>query len=69
MVDTEILHDPKYLITWGLRYCGILRSCRIFRINNTILRHHPKAPKGLKYGSVRVYFYAGQGIKTLNPKL
>ena len=35
MPDAKILPDPKYLIPWELWYYSMLRSCQIFRINNT----------------------------------
>ena len=31
----EILHDPKYLISWEYWDYSTLRSCRIFSINST----------------------------------
>ena len=30
----KILHDPKYLISWELFYCSILRSSRTFSLNS-----------------------------------
>ena len=30
----KILHDPRYLIPWEFWYYSILKSCRIFSINN-----------------------------------
>ena len=32
----KCLQDPKYLIPWELWYYSILRSCRIFSINNIL---------------------------------
>ena len=31
----KILNDPNHLISWELRYCSILRSCRISSINSS----------------------------------
>ena len=35
----EILHDPKYLIPWEDWDYSILKSCRIFNINNSGQEH------------------------------
>ena len=35
VLDTNILHDLRCLILWGLWFHCILRLCRIFSVNST----------------------------------